>query len=416
MADSNKPVNPFYTVIQIPDEYFCDRKKETDDIIRLLLNGNNIVLKAQRRIGKSSLIQHIFNQEPINSDYNVLYVDIFGTKNLEDFQMELQNKLLNAPFARAARIRKEFEMLTKGINITLGEYNTVTGNVSLPRIGTTPSQLPRIPLEEVFNFLEKTSKPNIVVFDEFQQIQYYPERMAAILRSFTQKMNNTKFIFSGSSSHMLTVLFEMSSQPFYKSAESFEIKALELDTYKEFCNRLFAEYGKEINGESVEFLYELFSGETAPMQQVMNRVFTMVDYEKKADTETIIGAVNDILDSKDTTYREIMNRIEREQTRNTLFCIAALGIAMNLTSSKVMKNYRLDNASSVQKSLLSLQDEKSPLIRKIAKGTYVIEDRMLELWIAREGNYLDLKFDLVKDRYFLQKAIENPSYNPIKPQ
>ena len=81
-----------------------------------------------------------------------------------------------------------------------------------------------------------------------------------------------------------------------------------------------------------------------------------------------------------------------------------------------MKNYRLDNASSVQKSLLSLQDEKSPLIRKIAKGTYVIEDRMLELWIAREGNYLDLKFDLVKDRYFLQKAIENPSYNPIKPQ
>jgi len=416
MASMSRPENPFYTIIQIPDEYFCDRGKETDEIIRLIQNGNNVVLKAQRRIGKSSLIQHIFNQEPIKSGYNTLYVDIFGTKNLDDFHIAFQNKLLNAPFAKAAKIKKNFAMLAKGLNVSLGEYNPVTGSISLPSIGSTPSQLPKIPMEELFDFLENTRKPNLVVFDEFQQIQYYPERMAAILRSFTQRMNNTKFIFSGSSNHMLTVMFQMANQPFYKSAEPFEIYPLSRETYSQFCSRIFTEYEKEITDDAVTFLYYLFSGETAPMQETMNHVFRKVQSHQKADINSIKDAVNELLDARDTSFREILNRIEREKTRNTLFCIAAMGVADSLTSSQVMKDYHLDNASSVQKALLNLQDENSPLIKKIAKGTYVIDDRLFELWIAREGNYLNIKYATAETRFRRQNELENPVFRPIGPK
>lgn len=399
----------------IPDQYFCDREKETDSIIRMILDGKNVVLKAQRRIGKSSLIQHIFNQKAIQDNYNTLYVDVFGTKKLDDFHLAFQNKLINAPFARTAKIKKNFEMLAKGINITLGEFNPASGSITLPKIGTSPSQIPLLPLENLFDFLGKTKKPNIVVFDEFQQIQYYPERTAAILRSFTQTMNNTKFIFSGSSRHMLTEMFQMASQPFYKSAEPVDIKALPQDTYSAFCIRLFSEYEKEIDQEAVNFLYTLFSGETAPMQEAMNYVFRKTRPNHKADINTIRDAIDDLLDNRDTSYREILNTMERENTRNTLFCIAALGIADNLTSSKIMKNYRLDSASNVQKSLLSLQDERRPLIRKLSKGVYMIDDRLLELWIAREGNYLDIKYASAEERFLKQQSLENPVFHPTKP-
>ena len=412
----SKPDNPFYTSIQIPDAYFCDREKETEDILHLIQNGNNVVLKAQRRIGKSSLIQHIFNQEPINSKYNTLYVDIFGTNNLDDFHLVFQNKLLHAPFAKKAKIRKSFEMLARNINVSLGEFNPMTGQIALPRIGTTPSQLPRIPMEELFDFLENTKKPNLVVFDEFQQIQYYPERMPAVLRSFTQGMNHTKFIFSGSSRHLLTVMFQMASQPFYKSAEPYEIKALPLETYTVFCRRLFSEYGKDIAEEAVAFLYYLFSGETAPMQETMNHVFRKTKARGKANIGSVKEAIDDLLDNRDTSFREILNRMERENTRKTLYCIAAMGIADSLTSSKTLKDFHLDNASSVQKSLLSLQDENAPLIRKISKGTYVMDDRLFELWIAREGNYLDVKYATAELRYNRQKELENPVFTPIRPK
>lgn len=416
MSSIEKAANPFFTGIKIPDQYFCDRQNETHSIINLIQNGNNIVLKAQRRIGKSSLIQHIFKQPPIQSNYNTLYIDLFGTKNRNDFHLALQNELLNAPFAKTARIRQNFEVLLKGLHVSLGEYNPATGNYSLPSIGSTPSQIPLLPLEELFDYLEHTSKPNLVVFDEFQQIQYYPERMAAIIRSFTQRMNNTKFIFCGSSKHLLTEMFQIANQPFYKSAEPFEIMPLPLDTYSSFCKKQFQDYGKAISDEAVEFLYLLLSGETAPMQETMNQVFSRTPNHGIAEKESIITAIDALLDSRDASYREILNRIDRANTRNTLFCIAAMGIAANLTSSNTMKYYHLDNASSVQKSLLALQNDKSPLIRNLTKGVYVIDDRLLELWIAREGHYLDLKYATVEARFLKQKELDNPVFHPTAPQ
>lgn len=416
MTNISKPDNPFFTVIDIPDDYFCDRDRETDEIIGLIENGNNVVLKSQRRIGKSSLIHHIFNRKSVKSRYNTLYVDIFGTKNMDDFHVAFQNKLLGAPFAKGAKIKAQFETLARGIRVSLGEYNPVTGAYSLPSLGTSPSQMPRIPMEELFDFLEKTKRPNLIVFDEFQQIQYYPERMAAILRSFTQKMNNTRFIFSGSSNHLLSVMFQMASQPFYKSAEPFDIKAIPLHTYSQFCVKMFSGYGKAVNPGAVSFLYHLFSGETAPMQETMNMVFRNVKAGHTADVDDVKDAVEKLLDIRDSTFREVLNRIDREHTRNTLFCIAAMGVAESMTSSKTMRYYRLDNASSVQKSLLNLMDEKSPVIRNIRKGVYVIDDRLFELWIAREGSYLDIKFASAESRFIRQMELENPQFHPTAPK
>ena len=52
--------NPFVTTGYVGDEYFCDREKETKDIIRYLTNGNNVALISPRRYGKSDLLRHCF--------------------------------------------------------------------------------------------------------------------------------------------------------------------------------------------------------------------------------------------------------------------------------------------------------------------------------------------------------------------
>ena len=45
--------NPFILRGYISDAYFCDREKETIDLIREIKNGNNITLIAPRRIGNT---------------------------------------------------------------------------------------------------------------------------------------------------------------------------------------------------------------------------------------------------------------------------------------------------------------------------------------------------------------------------
>ncbi len=41
--------NPFVTTGYAGAEFFCDREKETADIIRYLTNGNNVALISPRR-------------------------------------------------------------------------------------------------------------------------------------------------------------------------------------------------------------------------------------------------------------------------------------------------------------------------------------------------------------------------------
>ena len=194
---ATKPVNPFFTgKIDFPDKYFCDRKEETNLLIKRIENGSNIVIKSPRRIGKSSLIKHLFRQKEIQNNYNTLFVDIFGTKNMEEFVQELQSAFLDAPFAKTKVGRKRI------INVLSSAYfqlNTdPAGNLTGLRLGVTQPSQTNVTLKEMFKFLEQTKRPNIIAFDEFQKINDYPENAAAILRSYIQQSNNTLFIFSGS--------------------------------------------------------------------------------------------------------------------------------------------------------------------------------------------------------------------------
>ena len=53
--------NPFVTSGYIAPEYFCDREKETEELLRWLLNENNVATISTRRMRKTGLIQHCPN-------------------------------------------------------------------------------------------------------------------------------------------------------------------------------------------------------------------------------------------------------------------------------------------------------------------------------------------------------------------
>ncbi|MBR4974843.1 MAG: ATP-binding protein, partial [Bacteroidales bacterium] len=54
------PNNPFLISGYHSPEYFCDRKQETAKITDGLHNDRNITLIAPRRMGKTGLIRHTF--------------------------------------------------------------------------------------------------------------------------------------------------------------------------------------------------------------------------------------------------------------------------------------------------------------------------------------------------------------------
>ena len=75
---NNHVMNPFYLIPHTPEPYFCDRKKETEDIVRFLDNGANVTLISPRRYGKTGLIYHVFDVLSARKrSPELFYVDIY---------------------------------------------------------------------------------------------------------------------------------------------------------------------------------------------------------------------------------------------------------------------------------------------------------------------------------------------------
>ena len=67
-----KEINPFIVTGKIEPEYFCDRVKESERLVKSLTNGNNLVIISPRRMGKTGLIRFCNEKPEIKEEYNAL--------------------------------------------------------------------------------------------------------------------------------------------------------------------------------------------------------------------------------------------------------------------------------------------------------------------------------------------------------
>ena len=396
-----KPVNPFYDTINIPDEYFCDRKKETSDLIGKIKNGPNVVLVAERRVGKTSLLFHLFKSKEIRRQYNTVYVDVYNTKSPEDFINTFKQGLLDSDFSNSEtlqikEITKEFSGKI-GMNLPPFSVEATARTQKTINVENTLGQL--------FEFLDRTTRPNLIVFDEFQEIEKYEEKITPQLRSFIQRLNNTRFIYSGSSAHQLTAMFTEHNKAFYKSSTLYGLDKIPMEAYSEFCQTTFAKYGKKIEPDAINLVYYLFKGITLDMQLMMKKVFEQAARDMVVDTDFVKSCVAMLLDEQDRGFSAKIHALEGKMQRNVLMAVSAEGVAENITSSAMIARYDLSTASHVQNAIKKLTGEDNLFLVKIAKGTYVLDNKFLELWIARKMGILEQKFDYAKALFDKEQEI-----------
>ena len=235
--------NPFFITNNIPAEFFCDREKETDDLTRLLTNGNNVTLYSPRRMGKTGLIYHFY--ETVESrEYYTVFIDLLYTQSLQEFTYAFGKEVFNVLKSKGSKMLSVLLGTLKSLTAKLGvdekgmpSFNVTLGDVSKPQFT----------LEEIFECLEKADKPCIVAFDEFQQVAKYNEtNVEALLRTYIQRMRNCRFVFSGSETHLLQEMFQSHSRAFFQSTSTMVLKAIEKEKYVQFAVDNFKKFNKII--------------------------------------------------------------------------------------------------------------------------------------------------------------------------
>lgn len=370
--------NPFTVIGRIKPAYFCDRKAESERLIKLLQNGNNVLLKSDRRMGKTGLIQFCFDKAELSDRYYTFFIDILHTSCLQELVHELGRAVYEQTVPRGKKMTQSFVRILKSISGKMG----FDGNTGLPTfsLGLGDIEQPEYTLKEIFQYLQNADKPCIVAIDEFQQIGKYPEKnVEALLRGQIQQVNNCHFIFAGSEKHLLGMMFESGSRPFYKSADNMDLLPIVRDVYVDFICQMFENQGRKIERTIAEVVYDAFEGHTYYVQKTMNEVFSNTDKETECTIETILVSVQNILEDNSTHYRETLSNLPASQ-KSLLYAIAVDGWSSQITSAAFVKRHRLLSPSSVQAAVKKLLGEE--LVVEYNKR-FRVSDRFLGLWIRR---------------------------------
>ena len=379
MAQKISPFNPFVIGKYVSDDYFCDRKQDTELVKKQIINGRNLTIIADRRIGKSGLISHVFAQPDIQKDYYTVIVDLYATNSLAEMVSVWGKEIFSQVQKQAKSWRDKFFDVITSLRVGL-KFDSSSGSPTLD-IGMGDISSPMMTIEQIFEYLEMADKPCIVAFDEFQQIAYYPENnIEALLRTHIQRCKKTQFIFAGSRKHMMAQMFLSPARPFYQSTVNLGLDLIPRDTYVDFAQEMFRKNDKDIAKEAVEQVYDIYRGITWYIQLIMNEMYYLTPKGETCGTDSIEPAITNVLRIQENTFVSLLSNIPPRQ-KELLFAIAKAGIAENVSSSEFMQKYKLQSTSSIQSALKGL-DEKELIICSPDKK-WRIYDTLLEQYIQR---------------------------------
>lgn len=371
-----KERNPFVTNGYAGAEFFCDRITETQTIIELLTNQNNVALISPRRLGKTDLVRHCFAQSQIKDRYYTFEVDIYATSSLADFVDVLGNAVLST--LRTAG-RKTWEKFLTMLSSLRSEITFDINGLPVWGIGLGSVVNPSTTLSEIFSYLEQADKPCIVAIDEFQQILRYPdgEKVEAALRTHVQRCSNANFLFSGSHRHLMSAMFVTPSRPFYQSVVVMNLSHIDQQKYEEFCSQKFIQAGKTLDEDVVSVIYNRFEHITMYMQKIMNRLFSMTPKGGRCSSDMIDEALTALLNLSSDSYETLLSQMPEKQ-RRLFLAIAAEGRATSISGGAFVRKYRLLSSSSVLSAAKGLL-EKDFITQD--KGTYWVYDLFFVEWL-----------------------------------
>lgn len=373
--------NPFIVKGYAGPEFFCDREKETSELLMNIIGGYDTVLVSPRRYGKSGLILHTMEcLKQSHPEYNTLYVDISTTSSLSSLIDLLSSVILNA-FPEKTNLGRKFISFLR----TMRPYfsvNELSGNPEVHLEFSNATQKENT-LGHILSILENNPKPVLLALDEFQQITEYPEQnIEALLRSHVQHMHNVRFIFSGSKRRMMASIFNDAARPFYASSATLPIYKLDRDTYGQFIRKHFEENGRDVEEEALNLILDWTRCHTYYTQSLCNRIYENGD--RIVTTRVVLDNCRRILERESYNYMLFREILPVQQWR-FLVGIAKEGQVSQITSASFISKYKIGSTTTAVRAAESLE-QKELVLKTVGKDStiYEVYDVFFSRWLENE--------------------------------
>jgi hypothetical protein len=197
--------------------------------LRVGLNcGDDFILVAPRRFGKTSLALKILKEIKENNEAIIIDIDLmsYASGTVGSVAECILEKSLNA-LGFYGKIRQLIRNLDFSFNLKV-KYKDLEIEPLLHMFNKGDEwQL----LEEALNLPEKIAnkykKPVIVFYDEFGELSNLGERIIKLFRSVIQRHEKVSYLFAGSQETVMNKIFLDKSGAFYRFGELLYLKELD---------------------------------------------------------------------------------------------------------------------------------------------------------------------------------------------
>jgi hypothetical protein len=375
---SSPTVNPFRYGALALDDAFTDREQETAELKADALNGQDVVLFAPRRYGKSSLLWRV-SQELIGDGALVAHVNLMTTPTTTQLAEKLARTIhedIASPLFRAKERLRIFQGLRISPTVTIDpedgslSFSFDAGrrrediNATLERLLELPGQL-----------AGERKRPVVLILDEFQEIVDIDASLPRLMRSVFQQQPEVAHLYLGSKRHMMEQIFSNENEPFWRSAKEIELGVIDPQPFGDYIERQFKRTGKKLTSAAVDAVLDTTRGHPYATQELCYFLWQDTPAGATATDTQVAEAVIEVLNSEHAHFSLVW---EDASAHQRLLLRALAEEPGHPISADYRRRHALPGASSVQRALGAL--EKAELVGR-RRGEAWISEPFLAQWV-----------------------------------
>ena len=386
--------NPFTFGALALDEAFTNREAELRELGRDLRNGQDVLVYAPRRYGKSSLVLRAA-QRAIRGGVLVGYCDLMRTPTKERLAAALAKTIYSDLETAAGQALERATRLFRGLRITpTMEVDPIDGSLRFvfhagrrrAAIDDTIEALLMLPGQ----IAAERGRRAALVFDEFQEIVTIDRHYPNLMRAVFQEQPEVAHVYLGSKRHILERIFDDANEPFWRSAKRLEIGPIPAAEFGGFLRRRFEGTEKAIDDDALARLLEATGGHPYGTQELAYFLWELVPtghFARLGDVETALAQV---LRSEHNHFAKLWDDAPHAQR------LVMLALAEETTGSLYSADYAerhdLPPKPALQRAIGALVTKE--IAARDADRAYRIVEPFFADWLRDEQDAVGLRAEL----------------------
>lgn len=378
---SSAASNPFLFGALALDESFADRREEIAELASDMRNGQDVVVFAPRRFGKSSLVWAAASQLA-KDGVLVAQVDLMTTPTKERFAAALAASIYESIASPLERVWEKatapFRRLRLQPSMSLEpETGAVAFNFAGARepadVDATIEQLLELPAA----IGAERGRRTALVLDEFQEVVDIDPHLPKLMRAIFQKQPEVSHVYLGSKRHVMEKIFNDENEPLWRSAKPIELTRIPAAEFSGFITARFEATGRRCEPEAIDRLLALTEGHPHATQELCYFLWEQTPAGEAVTTARLEAALVAVLRAEDARFTLLW---ESQSTVQRLLLQALAREPGHPYAQAYRDRHDLPSAASVQTALRALEQRE---IVAGERGAYRIVEPFLGEWMRR---------------------------------